>query len=208
MKQKENYSYSFKIRRVFLTAALARGFCEELVDEFRNVILAGCQLGIKCDAKTLKLRETQALNERKDLERHDGDETQATFDRLDRELREAERNIARYIEEHVQAAASEALEKELAQNKRQMNSMKLEISNLSRNLTIRGCGARRRSVLLRGGGELALVWWPQVRQGAVDREETSGHFGQQVCNDCYLWIRRVGSRNSKYQQYRGEGAHD
>lgn len=101
---------------------------------------------------TLKIyRESQAMMEAyptsEYLARQDRDEAQATLERLNHELREAEnkfdaRNIARYLEHLVPAAAtnkpSVALQEELAQNKRQIDAMNAQIKSLETRLADAG----------------------------------------------------------------------
>lgn len=97
-------------------------------------------------------KETQSMNQdfpkAAFLARQDRDEAQATLNRLEHELKQAEANfspksIARYLEELVPAAAtanavvsrpSRDEEEQLAANKRSMESMKLQIKGLAAEL--------------------------------------------------------------------------
>ena len=97
-------------------------------------------------------KETQNMNQDFPkayfLARQDRDEAQATLDRLEHELKQAEANfspksIARYLEELIPGAAtanaavsrpSRDVEEQLAANKRTMESMKLQVKGLAAEL--------------------------------------------------------------------------
>lgn len=135
---------------------------ERLVEEIRKMMhTVGNNLMLEKERDAAKrnfekqskiYKETQNMNQdfpKADfLARQDRDEAQATLDRLEHELKQAEANfssksIARYLEELVPAAATanaavsrspRDVEGQLAANRRTMESMKLQIKGLAAEL--------------------------------------------------------------------------
>lgn len=108
-----------------------------MLEKERDAAKRNYDSALKIYKETMSMKEAFPSTEY--LARQDRDEAQATFDRLEHELRQAEasfsaKNIARYLEDLVPAAAtskpSRALEEELVQNKRQIDSLNVQIKNL------------------------------------------------------------------------------
>lgn len=147
-----------------ISARPSFGSGEKLVEEIRKMMYTvGNNLMLEKERDAAKrnfekqskiYKETQKMNQdfpKADfLARQDRDEAQATLDRLEHELKQAEANfspksIARYLQELVPAAAtanaavsrpSRDVEEQLAANKRTMESMKLQIKGLAAELEV------------------------------------------------------------------------